>query len=500
MMDSRTLLAPFRRLRWKLTFSYTFVTVAVVIALEALAFAALLLVVSYSSVPEDLARQEVALAASQARPFLQGPSVDRRGLAEWLDVSFEPQVRGSAILRITLDGRNADTPVEVTPGNSDVAVVIDAEGQALAANFPSFLDDQQAISFLDPLNPEISRELLAQARTGSAASRTLGDRTILAAHPVIGDDGDVLGVFYMRLVSLAPAVPGSTLRRGLQLMGVSALIFTAGAGVIGTLFGFLTARGLTRRLHRLSSAADAWGRGDFSTVIQDPATDEIGQLAGQLNLMADQIQGLVRTREQLATLEARNRLARDLHDSVKQEVFAAAMTLGAAQALWESDAETAREKVEEAFALTRKAQQDLTALIQELRPSDLEEKGLVAALEAHVSRWARRTGIEVAFETEPPDSMPFEVEQALYRVAQEALANVAKHSGADRVAVRLVRDGDRFRLTVRDDGTGFDVAESQDAGLGLRSMHERMAALGGDLFVDAGADGTIVRATVPTSS
>jgi signal transduction histidine kinase len=500
MMDSRVLLAPFRRLRWKLTFSYTFVTVAVVIALEALAFAALLLVVSYSSVPEDLARQEVALAASQARPFLQGPSVDRRELAEWLDVSFEPQVRGSAILRITLDGRNADTSVEVTPANSDVVVVIDAEGRALAANFPSLLDDQQTLPFLDPLNPEISGELLAQARAGSAAVRTLDDRTILAAHPVIGDDGDVLGVFYMRLVSLAPAVPGSTLRRGLQFMGVSALIFTAGAGVIGTFFGFLTARGLTRRLQTLSDAADAWGRGDFSAVIRDPATDEIGQLAGQLNRMADQIQGLLRTREQLATLEARNRLARDLHDSVKQEVFAATMTLGAAQALWEQDTETAREKVEEAFALARKAQQDLTALIQELRPSDLEEKGLVTALEAHVNRWSRRTGTEITFEAGAMDSLSFEVEQALYRVAQEALANVAKHSGADRVAVRLACDGNRVKLTVRDNGMGFDIAEAQGTGLGLRSMHERMAALGGDLTVDSGADGTVIRAVVPVPS
>jgi two-component system NarL family sensor kinase len=98
------------------------------------------------------------------------------------------------------------------------------------------------------------------------------------------------------------------------------------------------------------------------------------------------------------------------------------------------------------------------------------------------------------------DSLSFEVEQALYRVAQEALANVAKHSGADRMAVRLACDGNRVKLTIRDNGMGFDIAEAQGTGLGLRSMHERMAALGGDLTVDSGADGTVIRAVVPVPS
>jgi NarL family two-component system sensor histidine kinase LiaS len=350
------------------------------------------------------------------------------------------------------------------------------------------------------MSPEISRSLLAEARGGEMAVRTLEDRTILAAHPILGEDDRVLGLFYLRLVSLAPAVPGSTLRRGLRVMGTSALVFTVGAGLIGTFFGFLTARGLTRRLRTLSDAANAWGRGDFSAEIHDAAPDEIGELADRLNRMADQIQGLLRTREQLATLEERNRLARDLHDSVKQEIFAATMTLGAAQALWEQDAETARQKVGDAFALARKAQQDLTALIQELRPPDLEGRGLIEALEEHVARWAQRSGMEAEFGGEVPDALSLEAEQALFRVAQEALANVAKHSGACRVAVTLARAEDKVILTVRDDGCGFDVHTGGGAGLGLRSMRERVVALGGDLTLDSGGDGTEVRAAVPVSS
>lgn len=500
----RKLLAPFRRLRWKLTLSYTFVTVAVVVALEVLAFVALLLILNYSDLPQDLARQEVAAVADQVRPFLQEAPVDTRRLAEWLGAGMAPQVRGSAVLRISLWGPDEDAAIEVTPANSDVAVVLNAQGRGLAANFPNLLETHDA-PFIDALSPAISQTLIAAAQAGDVAVWTLDDRTILVAHPVTGSGDEVLGVVYVRLVSLAPDIPGTTLRRGLQVLGTSALLFTAGTGVIGTLFGFLTAHGLTRRLHTLAAAAGAWGQGDFATVIRDPKPDEIGQLAVQLNRMAGQVQALLQTRAQLATLEERNRLARDLHDSVKQQVFAATMTLGAAQALWDRDPNLAREKVAEAFALGRKAQQDLTTLIQELRPADLDGQGLVAALREHVARWSQRTGIAATFELVPASEtrhLPPEVEQALYRVGQEALTNVARHSRATHGGVTLTIDQAGVTLTVHDDGTGFDPARATGdraagSGLGLHSMHERTAALGGALTVESDEHGTTIRASVP---
>jgi NarL family two-component system sensor histidine kinase LiaS len=124
-----------------------------------------------------------------------------------------------------------------------------------------------------------------------------------------------------------------------------------------------------------------------------PSADEIDQLGGQLNRMAGQLQNLLQAREELATLKERNRLARDLHDSVKQQVFAVTMTLGAVEALWGRDPAAARQKVAEVLALSRQVQKELVGLIYELRPIVREGKGLAPALREYVERWSRQTGI-----------------------------------------------------------------------------------------------------------
>jgi len=150
------------------------------------------------------------------------------------------------------------------------------------------------------------------------------------------------------------------------------LIFLA--AIIGTLFGFLTARTFTRRIKRLFSVADNWSRGDFSASINDTSSDELGQLAQRLNTMAQQLQNLLNTRQKLASLEERNRLARDLHDSVKQQVFAVSMQVRTAKMLLKSNTDEAHEHLQEAEQLVQKTQQELIILVRELRPIALENK------------------------------------------------------------------------------------------------------------------------------
>src|SRR5205807_4599506 len=130
----------------------------------------------------------------------------------------------------------------------------------------------------------------------------------------------------------------------------------------------------TRRLKNLTAAASRWSRGDFSTPAEDTSEDELGQVTQQLNLMAEQVQNLLQARQKLATLEERNRLARDLHDSVKQQVFAVAMQIGATRLLIQRDTAAAEVRLNEAQKLVRQAQQELTSLIRELRPVALEGK------------------------------------------------------------------------------------------------------------------------------
>ncbi len=214
--------------------------------------------------------------------------------------------------------------------------------------------------------------------------------------------------------------------------------------------------------------------------------------------MAAQLEGLVQARQELATLETRNRFARDLHDSVKQQVFATSFQIAAARALIEKDTKAAEAYLTQAEELARQAQRELNVLIGELRPAALEGKGLSSALRDYVEDWSRRAEIPAEVHVRGEREVPLEVEQALFRVAQEALANVAKHSGAGNVEVGLIYASGSMTLRVADDGRGFDPAKNPGEGFGLQSMHERLEKLGGRVEVEsAPGKGTRVTCVCP---
>ena len=181
---------------------------------------------------------------------------------------------------------------------------------------------------------------------------------------------------------------------GLRGLAYGIIPFSLIASVLGALIGILMARGLTHRLDRLTTAADAWSQGDFAITVRDSSADEVGKLARDLNHMAEHLQNLLRDQQQLAVMEERNRLARDLHDSVKQQVFAVKMLVGSAQ-LEVGDNSEARRLLVEAERISGNAQQELTALIHALRPVALSGKALTPALRELCSDWSHRTSIAV---------------------------------------------------------------------------------------------------------
>jgi len=316
----------------------------------------------------------------------------------------------------------------------------------------------------------------------------------VAAAPIVATDGSVRGALLLD-VDLA------TLLRPLYFSNLLALLptvvlFIIVASMFGTLFGLLTARGLTRRLLRLTSAADAWSQGDFAVAARDPSSDELGQLARDLNRMAEQLQNLLRDRQQLAVVEERNRLARELHDSVKQQMFALTMLIGSAQLEVDEHSE-AKRILSEAERIVSSAQQEMSALIQALRPVALTNKYLAVALRELCHDWEQRNGITCAVTVPETLSLAPEVEQQVFRVAQEALANVAKHSGATRVEVYATDEQGTLALRIRDNGRGFDVARANGRGLGLSNMRERVAELGGALTIASAAGVTSIEARVP---
>jgi NarL family two-component system sensor histidine kinase LiaS len=196
-------------------------------------------------------------------------------------------------------------------------------------------------------------------------------------------------------------------------------------------------------------------------------------------------------------VEERNRLARDLHDSVKQQVFAISMQLSAARAFLRED-DKAYGSVVQAEKLAQQAGAELTTLIHQLRPPGLEHKSLSEAIEVHVNDWKHQNNIETELNI-GEDSVSPDGEQALFRVLQEALANVARHSQANKVWITLKAENDHVALTIEDNGIGYDTMQIVK-GIGLDSMKERLAAVHGTLEVSSRqSQGTCVTARIRRS-
>lgn len=203
--------------------------------------------------------------------------------------------------------------------------------------------------------------------------------------------------------------------------------------------------------------------------------------------------------KELAILEERNRLARDLHDSAKQKAFAALAQLGTASGMLANSAETARRHLSQAENLVYEVIQELTFLIQEMYPVALEEKGLAATLREYIFEWENRNEISVDLKIQRERRLPLQIEQAIYRIVQEALANVARHSRASRVAIALNYLAETVEISIEDNGCGFDPARTV-SGMGLRSIRGRLEGLHSSLQVEsAPGKGTRLQAHLPVS-
>ncbi|WP_329132936.1 GAF domain-containing sensor histidine kinase [Streptomyces sp. NBC_00670] len=206
-----------------------------------------------------------------------------------------------------------------------------------------------------------------------------------------------------------------------------------------------------------------------------------------------------RSRE-LTIAEERSRLAHELHDAVSQKLFSLRLTAQAAAALVGRDPARARGEMRQVAALAAEAADELRAAVVELRPAALDEDGLVATLRTQTQVLDRAHTARVTFTGKGVRALPAAQEEALLRVAQEALHNALRHSGAARVDVTLERRGPGAVLRVTDDGTGFDPRTVRRAGrhLGLVSMRDRAGGVGGTLTVEsAPGKGTTIEMEVP---
>jgi signal transduction histidine kinase len=206
--------------------------------------------------------------------------------------------------------------------------------------------------------------------------------------------------------------------------------------------------------------------------------------------------------EQIAVMQERNHLARDLHDSVTQSLYGVSLySEVAAQLLKSGELEKAGKNLQELKAMSLDALAEMRLLIYELRPSVFEAEGLVAAIQTRLDAVEGRVGLETNFVIEGDISLPPKIEEGLYRIVQEALNNVLKHSHARTVTVTLTQQEHLACLEVADDGVGFDPVQACEAGcLGLHSMKERAQELGAEFEINSqfgsGAK-VIVRRPIP---
>jgi NarL family two-component system sensor histidine kinase LiaS len=494
-----------RQLRWKLTFSYTAVTVA---SLLVVALASGLLLLSI-----------VLLPRGYLTPEIWTQVVRREWGPQWSYVLSQPDV-DTDLVGLTLRMGDSSLPPRSfqashqeplrighmlfqirTIGTGDV-LLVDTDGTLLGISTPERFPTAQVGQPIDPdLLPGLEAPLEAALAGEEDPNRLFvtikPDQEFFLIVPV-RDEQDTqrvlgAGIVYIENLPTDRDLPAYMV----TLVSGSLLVFLLAAGLAGTVFGSVTANGMVKRLQRVSSASEAWSQGDFAEFIEDSVGDEISQLAHRLNRMAEQLQSLLTQRQAMAVSQERNRLARDLHDSAKQQALAASFQLGTAITLFERDPQAAREHLAEADALVDAVRKELTDLIHELRPPTTEGQNLADVLREYAVEWAHRNGIEIEVDVQEQGLLSLESEQTLYRIAQEALANVARHSGASHVDLSLSCEAGVVTMEIADDGCGLDP-RGEYPGMGLVSMRERAEALNGDVVIDSEPGrGTHISVTLP---
>ncbi len=223
----------------------------------------------------------------------------------------------------------------------------------------------------------------------------------------------------------------------------------------------------------------------------------LSTIANQLGVAIERAR-LAEESTRLARAEERARIAREIHDTLAQGLTAIALHIEGGLRQLERDLPRARERLEQALALCRENLEEARGSVLDLRTVPLAGKSLVEALGATGRAFTAETGIRVRVHADGALHLSLRTEAELFRIAQEALANVRRHAHATDVAVTVRARGTRVQLVVRDDGQGFDAAAGREGRYGLLGMRERARLLGGTLRIEGRAGrGTTVRVTVP---
>ncbi|OPA76693.1 sensor histidine kinase [Paenibacillus selenitireducens] len=282
--------------------------------------------------------------------------------------------------------------------------------------------------------------------------------------------------------------------------------------VVSTIAGYAIAQRNQRRIDAIHDSMLQVSRGNLSVRLRPTEDPSFSRLYYEFNTMVDAVEKKMKLLQklgesnvmqlekttELAVLDERKRLARDLHDSVSQQLFAIHMSASSLPKVMDMDMDRAKMVVEQLIQMSYLAQKQMRGLIAQLRPLELEGKTLAQALDSWFPDYCRHNGLQGTKELEIHEPISEAKEHQLFLIIQEAMANIVKHASASVVTLKLTERESQYILSINDDGKGFNQTMLKPGSYGLSTMQERAEKLGGrvDIISQTGA-GTTIRVHIP---
>lgn len=339
-------------------------------------------------------------------------------------------------------------------------------------------DKNEAIIISHPIHfpAEIEHtfsEKITESNEANRVNRLKEDGYIWVNMPIMDDGGIIVG--YLRVLFIAKFnifVQMKSIFYFLLYMADDLILLSI---PIGVACGLVASRYVTKQLQTMNEVTESWRQGNFEPRIALPSDDVLIRHSQHLNDMARDLEKYLGLKEDLAVSDERNRVARELHDTVKQKLFALGLQLAAAKAK-PAEPEAFREHILEAEIITRDAQHDVMAIITQLRPTGTDEPSFYDRIGMITDDFRRRFGVDIELNHSHYTTLNAYAEHHVLRILQEALMNAVRHGKASKIEIESRIDNNTARVTISDNGSGFDP-EKKTTGFGLISMRERMGDL-----------------------
>lgn len=485
-----------KSLKGQMAISYVLVTFISILIFETLIFGGVLFFLTgENSLSERLQRTAVSYANQIPSYFNEDGTFQTGFFANSPIADTNPgQITFDAggIVVSYIDESSTFDSQEITLG-----LVLSPDYRILASSYPKQYPVGVAITQILPTSTAVMEG--AEAGGVEVAQFDMAGVTFLqTAVPVLAsDDATQLGFVYLHTPNL-PA--GANLLVGTIIpLLIVATVMAVLILPFGLVFGLFSTRGHINRLEELTEATRRFAQSDFSQRIPVRGEDELGELEQQFNVMAERIvESIARETELIANqgaAEERERISMELHDSLSQDIFSLNMLAGGLQ-----EALPDNHRIQAQIRLLQNTIdhmiREMRALIIAMRPALLEDHSFNDAIHSYINHY-HRLDIEITADIEDGLHLDPKEENALFRIAQEAISNAVRHADANQIVVVLYHVGQDVVMTITDDGNGFSV-EKAHPGFGLDTMNGRVKALKGLVNIESShGKGTVVKVTIP---